>query len=224
METPEVRITATLLSGKPREESLPVSLLIGTVIAFTSMLCWHNPELSGLLSASYPQVVAQREWWRLLSTIAVHADLTHLAANIGFVVFFGYLIYGYFGFWVYPAAMLPLASVATLLSLLTYPPEVVLIGASGLVYLMLGFWLVLYALIERTIPLKKRLLRIAGIALIVLVPTAVQPEVSYRTHFIGCGLGTVAAVAYFVVKRRPIRALEVFEPPAEPLEPWHFPR
>jgi membrane associated rhomboid family serine protease len=221
MEAPEVRITGTLLSAKPREESAGVSLLIGLVIAFTSMLCWRVPQLAGLLSASRLQVVAQRELWRLLTTIAVHTDLLHLAANVPLVIFFGYLLYGYFGFWVYPAAILPLASVATLLSLLTYPPEVVLIGASGLVYLMLGFWLVLYAFIERTLPVKKRLLRAAGIALIVLVPTTVQPGVSYRTHFIACGLGMVAAMPYFLAKKEKIRSAETveMEPPPEPPEP-----
>ena len=60
--------------------------------------------------------LGELEYWRLLTTIAVHADLSHLAVNAGFVVFFGYLLYGYFGFWIYPVAMLILASLTTLLS------------------------------------------------------------------------------------------------------------
>ena len=208
---PEARITSTLLSAKPREESTAVSLVVGMAIAFGSVLCWRNPDLGRLLAASRSQAVDQGEFWRLLTTIAVHADLAHLAVNIPLVVFFGYLLFGYFGPRIYPAAMLLLAALATLFSLLTYPPRAVLIGASGLVYLMLGFWLVLYALIERTLPPTKRLLRIVGIALIVLVPTTVQPEVSYRTHFIACGLGVIAAVPYFLANRKRFRSLEVIE-------------
>jgi rhomboid protease GluP len=217
MKEPELRIRATLLSGKPRPESVPASLLAGMVLVFVAVLCWRDPALFGRMSASRFQVVGHKEYWRLLSAIGVHADLAHLGVNMVFVLFFGYLLYGYFGVWVYPAAMLILAAMTNLLSLLTYPPDVALIGASGLVYVMMCFWLVLYALVERTLPFKKRLLRISGIALIVLVPTTVQPEVSYRTHFIGCGVGAIAGVAYFLGRRTQIRSVEVveLEPPDE---------
>ncbi len=223
MDAPEVRVTGTLLSRKPRDESLAVSLLMGMLIAFVTMFCWRNPRAAAVLSASRDQVLAHHEFWRLLTTTAVHANLVHLAANLPFVVFFGYLLYGYFGVLVYPTAMLPLTAVGILLSLLTYPPQVTLIGASGLVYLMLGYWLVLYALIERTLPLKKRLLRVVGIAVIVLIPTTVQPEVSYRTHFIACGLGIIAGTAYFVANKQKIRSKETveMEPPSEPGDAWH---
>jgi hypothetical protein len=60
-------------------------------------------------------------------------------------------------------------------------------------------------------PKPERLLRITGLTLIVLVPTAVQPEVSYRTHFIGAGVGMLAALAYFRWKRTEIRAQEEIE-------------
>jgi rhomboid protease GluP len=211
MEKSEVRITSTTLSGKPKEESAPVSILITMVLVFISVLCWQDPELFQLLSASRQQVFAGVEYWRLLTTIAVHADLSHLAVNAGFVVFFGYLLYGYFGFWIYPIAMLILASLTTVLSLLTYPPQVVLIGASGLVYLMMSFWLVMYSFIQRTVPFKKRLLRVIGITLIVFVPTTVHPEVSYRTHAIASGVGIVAAIACFKSGKRRFRSLEVVE-------------
>jgi rhomboid protease GluP len=212
MEKSEVRITSTILFGKPKEESAPVSILITMVLVFISMLCWHDPRFFQLLSASRHQILVGLEYWRLLTTIAVHADLSHLAVNAGLVVFFGYLLYGYFGFWIYPVAMLILASLTTLLSLLTYPPQVVLIGASGLVYLMVSFWLIMYSFIERTLPLKRRLLRVIGITLIVFVPTTVQPEVSYRTHAIASGVGIIAAIAYFRLGKKQFRSLEVIEP------------
>jgi rhomboid protease GluP len=211
MENPEVRIKSTLLSGKPKEESVPVSILITMVLIFISMLCWRDPGLFRLLSASPHQVLAGLEYWRLLTTIAVHADLSHLAVNASFVVFFGYLLYGYFGVWIYPVAMMILASLTTLLSLLTYPPQVVLIGASGLVYSMVSFWLVMYSLIERTVPAKKRLLRIIGVTLVVLVPTTIRPEVSYRTHAIASGVGIIAAIAYFQSGKKRFRSQEVIE-------------
>jgi len=211
MPETEVRITGTILSGKPREESLPVSILACLLPAFTSMLAWRSPLFFRLLAASPERALEGGEYWRLFSTIAVHADLAHLAMNLCFMAFFGYLLYGYFGFWVYPVAMVTLGALTTLLSLLTYPPKVILIGASGLVYVMASFWLGMYALVERTVPLRKRLLRTVGLALIVLVPTAVRPEVSYRTHFMGSGVGLIAALAYFESNKRKIRAHESLE-------------
>lgn len=86
MEKSEVRITSTLLSGKPKEESVPVSILITMALTFISVLCWRDPGLFQLLSASPHQVLAELEYWRLLTMIAVHADLSHLAVNAGFVV------------------------------------------------------------------------------------------------------------------------------------------
>ena len=54
----EVRITSTLLSGKPKEKSAAVSVLITMVLAFISVLCWLDPWLFQLLSASRRQVFA----------------------------------------------------------------------------------------------------------------------------------------------------------------------
>jgi dipeptide/tripeptide permease len=45
----------------------------------------------------------------------------------------------------------------------------------------------------------------------VLVPTTLQPEVSYRTHFIACGLGIVAGIVYFLCRKTTIRSLESVE-------------
>ena len=207
----EVRITSTLLSGKPNENSAAVAVLVTMVLTFISVLCWQNPWLFQLLSASRHQVFVGLEYWRLFTMMAVHADLSHLAVNAAYVVCFGYLLYGYFGFWIYPTAMVILASLTTLVSLLTYPRGVVLIGASGLVYLMMSFWLVMYSFLERTVPFKKRLLRVIGITLIVLVPSTIQPEVSYRTHAIGAALGIIAASALFRLRKDQFRSLERIE-------------
>ncbi len=77
--------------------------------------------------------------------------------------------------------------------------------------MMAGFWLTLYLLVERRIPLKKRFVRAVGFGLIVLVPTAVEPAVSYRTHLIGLVLGLGFALAYFTKRKDALRAAERIE-------------
>ena len=121
MENMEFRIKSTLLSQKPREESLLIALLSVMVLLSVSLLCWRDPSLLNLLAASQHQVVGEQEYWRLLTTTAIHADLTHFLSNSLLFAFFSFLLYGYFGFWVFPVAVLALGSLTNYLSLLTYP-------------------------------------------------------------------------------------------------------
>jgi len=211
LEFPHIRIKSTLLSERPREESRLIAVLSIMLVLFVAMLCWREPEWFRLLAASPRGVFAEGEYWRLLTAIAVHADLRHFLANALFFTFFAYLLYGYFGFWIHPVSTLAFGALTNCLALLTYPPDVRLVGASGVVYLMAGFWLTLYVFIERTRTPARRLLHAVGVGLVVLIPTSLSPEVSYRTHAIGCGLGMAAAVCYFRIRKEQIRSREIFE-------------
>ena len=146
-----------------------------------------------------------------MTAVAVHTDIAHFFSNAIFLAFFSYLLFGYFGFWVFPVLGLALAGLTNYLSLLTYPPEVSLVGASGLVYWMVGFWLSMNLLVDRRVGLGKRVVRAVGIILVVLWPSTLQENVSYRTHAIGCALGIIAAVGVFQSRKEEIRSLETFE-------------
>jgi rhomboid protease GluP len=211
-DVPTYRVRETLLSRKPRTFSREVATLTVMAVLWISLLAWRNGEaLLPTLAASSDGVFNQQEYWRLLTAVAVHSDLEHFFSNVVFLGLFSYLLYGYFGCWVFPALGLALAALTNYLSLLTYPPQVSLVGASGLVYVMAGFWLSMYLVVERTLSVGKRLLRAVGIALVVLVPTTLQEEVSYRAHAIGFGLGALSAFVYFRSRRASIRAAEVVE-------------
>lgn len=212
-----VVIKETLLSRKPRPNSVPVAVLSVMLLLFTSLLHWKGAAKSEAHLAAVSELVFKEgEYWRLLTTIGVHADFGHFAVNALLYLLFSYLLYGYFGFWIYPVLTLLLGSFANYLSLMSYPANVSLIGASGVVYLMAGFWLTTYILIERTRSLDQRLLRATGVGLIVLIPSSLQEHISYRTHAIGCVLGVALAVFYFTARKSEIRSAEVTE--AVPLE------
>jgi rhomboid protease GluP len=206
------RVRETLLSRKPREWSLEIAALFLCVILAISLLAWRNgAALLPALAATPEGVFQRREYWRLLTAVGVHADVMHVLSNVVLLTFFTYLLFGYFGFWVFPVLSLVMAGLTDYISLLTYPPEVSLIGASGLVYWMAGFWLSMYLLVERSVSPGKRVLRAVCLALLVLVPSTLQANVSYRTHAIGLGLGVISAIGYFQLNRRWIRAAEVVE-------------
>lgn len=115
----------------------------------------------------------------------------------------GYFVGGYFGFIVFPFITTILAAAVNAISLLTYEPNVVLLGASGLVYLLAGLWFTMFVLVESHRPISARLIRAIGVALVILFPTTFEPEVSYRTHAIGFVVGILFAVPYnFIYGRR----------------------
>ena len=207
----DYRVRETLLSRKPRRDSLRVAAVFVLIVVGASLLGWRNGgALLPSLSASQA-ALERHEYWRLVTAVTVHSDLQHLLSNIIFVALFSYLLYGYFGFWVFPALGVALAALANYLSLLTYPAGVSLVGASGLVYWMAGFWLSMYLAVERTLSPGKRVMRAVGIALVILLPTTFEAQVGYRVHGIGFGLGTIAALGYFRRNREAIRAAEVLE-------------
>lgn len=206
------RVTQTMLSRRPRDYSAQVAIISLLAMLFTTLLCWKNgPEFSSRLAAIPEKVLLEKEYWRLWTGMAVHADLSHFAVNALFFAFFSYLIYGYFGFWLYPVWSLLLGGVTSYLSLLTYSARTRLVGSSGLVYLMAGFWFMMYVLVERRLTMKRRLLHATGVALIVFLPTSLQEGISYRTHSIGFGVGIVLALACFQWKKERIRSEEVVE-------------
>ena len=205
-------VRETLLSRKPREWSLEITALFLSIIMGISLLAWRNgAALLPTLAATSDGVLKKREYWRLLTAVAVHRDVIHVFSNAILLTFFTYLLFGYYGFWVFPVMSLVMAGLTNYVSLLTYPSEVSLIGASGLVYWMAGFWLSMYLVVERSVSPGKRVLRVVCLALLVLLPSTFQANVSYRTHAIGLGLGVVSALVYFQRNRESIRAAEVVE-------------
>jgi rhomboid protease GluP len=216
---PDYHVRETLLSRKPREWSLEITALFLSIIMGTSLLSWRNGEaLLPTLAATPEGVFGKHEYWRLFTAVAVHANVPHVFSNAILLVFFTYLMFGYFGFWVFPVTSLVMAALTNYISLLTYPTGVSLIGASGLVYWMAGFWFSMYLLVERSVSPAKRGLRVVCLSLLVLLPSTIQANISYRTHAIGLALGVISAIVYFRRNREVIREAEVLEwegPPDE---------
>jgi len=205
------RVRETLLSRKPREHSAMVAAAFAAGVLAISLLGWRSgAALLPEFAASRAALDAQ-QYWRLVTAVGAHSDLQHLLSNIIFVALFSYLLYGYFGFWIFPALGVAMAGLTNYLSVLTYPRGVSLVGASGLVYWMAGFWLTMYLLVERSVSRGQRILRAIGIAMVVFLPTTIEADVGYRAHAIGFALGVISSLVYFRLQRGAIRAAEIVE-------------
>ena len=95
----DYRVRETLLSRKPREWSLEVTGLFLAIIMGTSLLAWRNgAALLPTLAGTPDGIFKKREYWRLLTAVAVHADVPHVFSNAILLVFFTYLLFGYLAF------------------------------------------------------------------------------------------------------------------------------
>lgn len=156
-------------------------------------------------------VFEQGHYWRAFTTTFVHADYKHLGHNALFFTSLSVLLHNYFGNFIYPFLSLFMGGVINLIVLAIYPPEIYLVGISGVVYFMGALWLVMYLFIERTLPLKKRIIVATGLFLIFLAPEAViKKEVSYLAHGVGFALGIPVGILFYYFHRKEIRSQEVW--------------
>ncbi|MBI3557311.1 MAG: rhomboid family intramembrane serine protease [Deltaproteobacteria bacterium] len=214
-----MRIKKTYLSTRPSARAFWVALWSAMLLALVSLIYWDDvPGLASFLPATRAQIFTRHEYWRLLTTVAVHADFKHLGSNLVLFGILSFILNAYFGLWIFPLLTLLLSSATNFVALLTYSADVTLIGASGAVYVMAGFWLAMYMGIERGHSVANRLIRCVGFTLILLIPEAFEPVVSYRTHAIGFGFGVLAAIPYYFWNRARFRMAEVVVPD-EPDDP-----
>ena len=208
-DVPVQVIRETLLSRSPAASSRAVAAAGVAVLLLVSGVYWTDAAgLAEALPASREAVLQRGEYWRLLTSLGAHADARHLLANSALFGVLAYLLHGYFGSAVFPGLATALGVLTTALTVSGYPAQVRLVGASGMVYAMAAFWLTLYMLVERRLRPGRRLLRATGFGLIVLFPTAFEPQVSYRAHAIGFALGATAGAAFFAQRRSALRAAE----------------
>jgi len=143
---------------------------------------------------------------RLFTSMLMHSGLDHYLGNMILLVPFAGFTTAYYSFWAFPVILVTLGIGTHLITIWSYPLYLNLVGSSGLLYVVFGFWLVLYAWVESHLRFTKRVLRLAGFSLMMLIPHTYSPTTSYRAHYIGLGLGVVAGLFYIIVRRGPLRA------------------
>ncbi len=215
----KLKLVKTLLSRKPGHPHFLFSLfsLMSLVVLF-ELNHFNIFPLSKLWSASGSQVFEQGQYWRAFTTTFIHADFNHLTMNTAFFTGLTLLFSTYFGWMFYPIATIVAGGLINLVVLSFYPPQVSLVGISGVIYFMAALWLTFYVLVEKQISLGRRLINSVGLALIFLFPQTIEPQVSYGAHAVGFALGIPTGISYYLVNRVKIKSYEVWiELPEEPL-------
>jgi membrane associated rhomboid family serine protease len=169
-------------------------LILVNILAFLFEMSaggWNDPEVLHRIGALEPYaVVAQGEYWRLLTALFLHGGFLHLGFNLFALYVLGPPLERAIGTTRFAACYLisGLASSAGVVALtVTGLVQVAqVIGASGCIMGVVGAWAG-FLLRNRHAPLAKQ--RLANIALIVAIQIAFDlstPQVSMAAHM--CGL------------------------------------
>ncbi len=207
----EKHLIGTMITGKLSAKAFVVASLTTILFMGVTLFYWLVPEaIAGLFPAVRSQIFQHGQIWRVFTAMFVHADLEHLLSNMYMLWIFSFFVFGYFGFGIFPVASILLGAAANALAVLTYGPTTELLGASGLVYILGGFWLTLYPLIQRQYSVVNRTVRALGIALIIFAPSSFVPTTSYITHAIGFTLGVALGIFYFMKNKNKVRSYEIY--------------
>jgi len=190
-----------------------VAMLSAASLFLGSLLYLFNiGGAASWMAASPEQVFGAHQYWRLWTAIFAHSGLAHVLSNSLLFFILGFFLNAYFGNLVFPIGALVFGGLINALALLTYDPEITLLGASGVVYWMGGTWLALFFCLSRQYALLNRSLRTLGVGILIFMPAETfDPSVSYRTHFIGFAVGVLFGLAHFFAHKRKFRSAEVRE-------------
>jgi membrane associated rhomboid family serine protease len=186
-----------------KKHFLPVVVCVAFFYIASSI--YSNHQYGEMLKVSGDAVFTKHEYWRLFTALFVHGSLLHLLSNLFMFTIFGWLLRAYYGFAVFPAAAFIMGTITNLAVVSIYPPDVSLVGASGMIYGMAAMWIVFFMKYDTDRSFPMRALRAAGFVLAMLVPSAVEPQVSYLAHGLGfiAGIGSGLILLPFVDVRDP---------------------
>lgn len=208
----ERKFLRNYLTKRHNDYGLLAALIFIALCLIISNFYWFNLfDLANYLSASHKNIFDLHEFWRLFTTTFVHGNMKHLLANSMMLFILIYMVTSFFGVFAALVMSILMGGVINAVTLHFYPPEVSLVGASGVLYYLWGFWLVLYLGIETQKSFIARLVRVIGVFFILLVPTSLDPSVSYLAHYSGFSIGVIIGAIFFLLKKKQFLKSEVWE-------------
>lgn len=205
------RLVRNFLSLKKTENSAYKWSFLALVLCYImSFLYWTHPQ-GELLEANPDMVFGKNQYWRLFTSSFIHGDLNHLLSNSLMLGVMGYFVNYHYGKIIFPLLGFLSGILINLIVIWNHPPEVSLVGASGVVHWLWGFWLVLYIAIQRSVPMPRRIMKVMAVGLFVLLPTEFNAQTSYYAHGVGLGLGVLIGLVYFFFFAKKIYSYEQWE-------------
>ena len=183
----------TYLEAAPQLSNLKIPLNLFLIMFIISLFRWENAIPFGL-EASFNSVFVEHEYYRLVSSLFIHADLAHLFGNGWMFLVFAFLLQNYYGKLIFPWICLLCGILTTAATVYYYPPNTRLLGASGMIYSMVAIWLVFFMKFDKRYSLPIRFVRAVAFILVILFPSEIKTQTSYSAHAFGFLIGASFAV------------------------------
>jgi len=145
---------------------------------------------------SYPLIIQNNEYWRLITSAFLHIGFSHFIFNIGLILILGLLIERIYGSWQYLIIYLTSAVTGNLLSLF-WIRDSVGAGASGAVFGVMGAMVAYGIWYKNKIPnYQKRIFgyRILPFIILDLIIGIWIPQINVAAHVGGFICGLISAV------------------------------
>lgn len=179
----------------------PVISILIAINIIVYLLGWISPLGSTILNlgASANYLIADGEYWRLITSMFIHGGFFHLLFNMFSLYVFGpeleriagklrfftiYFISGFMG---------------NVISYLIQPPNYASIGASGAIFGIFGAFAALVYYTRKTMPQLKQI--IMPIIIISIIMTFLQSDVNGTAHITGLVTGLIIGFFDFHPKR-----------------------
>lgn len=198
---------------KPKSEYGQLAALFFILLCLIfSYLYWNDPQSIGsYLAANKSSVFVDGQYWRLFTTSLVHGDMKHLGANSLMLFILIYFVTSFYGVMNSLLISFGMGALINAITISFYTSQTTLVGASGILYYLWGFWLVLYLGIETHRSFFARMLRVMGVFFILLVPTSFDPQTSYTAHYVGLALGALWGMIFYLFKRNRFKSFEIWQ-------------
>jgi len=190
------------LNRLPPQKDLKLVVILYAIVGLVSSIYWGT-SFQEYLWLNKSIVFDDHQYWRAFTSVLIHADLGHYLANAPLFIVFGWFLRSFAGPIVFPYVLFCVGALTNLCTVYFYSPEAELLGASGMVYAMVAFWLIIYISFDADYVLPMRIFRSIGFSLIVMFPTTFQPRTSYLAHGIGFCLGLAFAIPFLpMIKKK----------------------
>jgi rhomboid protease GluP len=186
------------LATKPPVAFLTVPVCMALLFAVTSVAYWRDPRTYDFW-VSKQSITVDGQYWRLFTALFTHSDFLHLLSNLPLFLIFGWYLRSFFGLRMFPIVALLAGIASNFLTVIFYAENTRLVGASGMLYAMVGLWLLYYVRFETVYKFWNKVMRATAFALVLLFPTTFQENVSYLAHFWGFVSGLVLGVLFLPI-------------------------
>lgn len=173
------------------------------IIVFFMVLITDGLSGQSLLSHgafSYNRIINQGEYYRIFTSMFLHASFMHLLSNMFTLYIFGRGLESSTSHTCFLAVYFLSGLFANTLMLMM-PSNSIMVGASGCIFGVIGATLVLTMYFKKSI-YGLTFTTILTLALFNLVISLYEPEISFEVHFIGFLVGMILGYVYALDEKR----------------------